>query len=144
GLYTEYPKRAALLEGLFYPRFSATVPRHPWRAGRKAWDYPADVISLTNRRWVRKLQGARVRLFEWYFNITKGPLFIRLGRQNLSWGESESFRLLDQINPLDNNFGGFLTSLDERRVPLDILRGRWGFGTGGPRGRPRLDGLLGP
>ncbi|MEW6301075.1 MAG: hypothetical protein AB1671_25635, partial [Thermodesulfobacteriota bacterium] len=42
----------------------------------------------------------QLRLFEWYFNITKGPLFIRLGRQNLSWGESDGFRLLDQINPL--------------------------------------------
>lgn len=97
----------------------------------KANDFPANVISLSNRRWARELRAANVRLFEWYFNITKGPLFIRLGRQNLSWGESDAFRLLDQINPLDSSFGGFLTSLDERRIPLNMLRAQWSFGTGG-------------
>ena len=96
-----------------------------------AQDYPADTISLSNRRWLRDLRGARVRLFEWYFNITKGPLFLRVGRQNLSWGETDGFRLLDQINPLDNGFGGFLASLDERRIPLNMLRAQWSFGTVG-------------
>lgn len=83
-----------------------------------------------------------LRLYEWYFNFTKGPLFIRLGRQNLSWGESDGFRLLDQINPLDNNFGGFLTALDERRVPLDMLRAQWSFGTVGPIQDLTLEGYV--
>ena len=94
-------------------------------------DDPADVISLSNRRWLRELRGPNIRLFEWYFNITKGPLFIRIGKQNLSWGESDGFRLLDQINPLDNGFAGFLTGLDERRIPLNMLRAQWSFGTVG-------------
>ena len=42
--------------------------------------------------------------------------------KNLSWGETDAFRLLDQINPLDASFGGFLVSLDDRRVPLDMAR----------------------
>jgi hypothetical protein len=84
----------------------------------------------------------QLRLFEWYVNITKGPLFIRLGRQNLSWGESDGFRLLDQINPLDNNFGGFLTALDERRIPLDMLRAQWSFGTVGPIQDLTLEGFV--
>jgi hypothetical protein len=83
-----------------------------------------------------------LQLFEWYFNITKGPLFIRLGRQNLSWGESDGFRLLDQINPLNNSFGGFLTALDERRVPLDMLRAQWSFGTVGPVQDLTLEGFV--
>lgn len=106
-----------------------------------AQDYPADTISLSNRRWLRTLRGARVRLFEWYFNFTKGPLFLRVGRQNLSWGETDSFRLLDQINPLDNGFGGFLTSLDERRIPLNMLRAQWSFGTVGPVQDLTLEGF---
>ena len=65
---------------------------------------------ITNIRAPGK-NGEPIRLFEWYVNFIKGPLFIRIGRQNLSWGETDGFRLLDQINPLDNNFGGFLTSL---------------------------------
>ena len=42
--------------------------------------------------------------------------------RSLAWGETDVFRLLDNINPLDNSFGGFLVPLDERRVPLDMLR----------------------
>lgn len=104
-------------------------------------DFPANTLSLSNRRWLRELRGANVRLFEWYFNITKGPLFLRIGRQNLSWGETDAFRLLDQINPLDNSFGGFLTSLDERRIPLNMLRAQWNFGTVGPIQELVLEGF---
>ncbi|MBI3247507.1 MAG: hypothetical protein HYZ50_13475 [Deltaproteobacteria bacterium] len=89
-------------------------------------------------------QGNRLALFEWYFNITKGPLFLRIGRQNLSWGETDAFRLLDQINPLDNGFGGFLVSLDERRVPLNMLRAQWSFGTVGPISDLTLEGFVSP
>ncbi len=139
--YFDDPKTATQFDGLYYTPFSAAVTRHPWPAGRKASDDPADVISLTNRRWQRNLQGPRTRLFEWYFNLTKGPLFIRLGRQNLSWGETDGFRLLDQINPLDSTFGGFLTSLDERRIPLNMLRAQWSFGTVGPVSDLTLEGF---
>jgi hypothetical protein len=118
-------------DGLYFTPFSPTVTRNPWPAGRRFDSDPADVISLSNRRWLRELRGPNIRLFEWYFNITKGPLFIRIGRQNLSWGESDGFRLLDQINPLDNGFAGFLTGLDERRIPLNMLRAQWSFGTVG-------------
>ena len=59
-------------------------------------------------------------------------LFLRIGRQNLSWGETDAFRLLDQINPLDASFGGFLVSLDDRRVPLDMVRAVYSFEDVGP------------
>ncbi len=83
------------------------------------------------RRYLRDKGSHRERLFQAYVEGNVGDLFFRFGRQNLSWGESDGFRLLDQINPLDNSFGGFLISLDERRVPLDMLRvqyylGGWG------------------
>ena len=94
----------------------------------------------TDIRRIKNLE-TQLRLFEWYFNITKGPLFIRIGRQNLSWGETDGFRLLDQINPLNNNFGGFLTSLDERRIPLNMLRAQWSFGTVGPVSDLTLEGF---
>lgn len=83
-------------------------------------------------------------MFEWYFNITKGPLFLRIGRQNLSWGEADAFRLLDQINPLDNGFGGFTTALDERRIPLFMLRAQWNFGRVGPIQDLTLEGFVSP
>src|SRR5262249_39196309 len=41
----------------------------------------------------------------------------------------------------NNNFGGFLTSLDERRIPLNMLRAQWSFGTVGPIGDLTLEGF---
>jgi hypothetical protein len=113
------------------------------------WDYGPDVFS---ERYVRNTAGDKLdsrqrlrhrhRLFEAYVDYTKGPLFLRIGRQNLSWGETDVFRLLDQINPLDSSFGGFLVPLDERRVPLDMLRTVYGLGSQGPFSEIDIEGYV--
>ena len=83
----------------------------------------------------RLQKGNRLQLFEVYgdfrlFNF----LNVRAGRQNLSWGETDTFRLLDRINPLDAGFGGNLIPLDERRRPLTMVRATVGLGDWtGPR-----------
>lgn len=84
---------------------------------------------LINERIQRLRRNARQRhrLFLAYFDVEKGPVFVRIGRQILAWGETDQFRLLDNINPLDNGFGGFLIALDERRVPLDMVRASYHF-----------------
>jgi hypothetical protein len=79
-----------------------------------------DVIS--ERQTLRNTASLRNRLFQAFIEADAGPLYFRFGRQILAWGETDVFRLLDNINPLDNSFGGFLIPLDERRVPLDMLR----------------------
>lgn len=62
--------------------------------------------------------------WEIYMNVAKGPLFLRIGRQNLSWGEADGQRLLDEINPLNRFFGlPFDEDLDEERIPLWMIRG---------------------
>ncbi len=71
-------------------------------------------------------------LWECYADVSKGPAFLRIGRQNLSWGETDVFRLLDMINPLDDTFGGIFEDLDDRRIPLWMLRGSYNFGYLGP------------
>lgn len=71
-------------------------------------------------------------LWEFYFDLSRGPLFLRLGKQNLAWGETDTFRLLDSINPLDNTFGGPFEDLDDRRIPLWMLRGSYNLGGIGP------------
>lgn len=82
---------------------------------------PRTVDGCTRSDARRHLRN-RHRLFEAYVDLSWETLFIRIGRQNLSWGETDAFRLLDQINPLDASFGGFLVALDDRRVPLDMAR----------------------
>jgi hypothetical protein len=129
------------------------------------WDYGPDVFSeefpvlsdcapvtKAKRSNPRRFAGCtrletrdrlrhRHRLFEAYGDFARGPLFLRVGRQNLSWGETDAFRLLDQINPLDASFGGFLVSLDERRVPLDMARIVYSFERLGPFSELNLEGF---
>jgi hypothetical protein len=58
-----------------------------------------------------------------YVDLAKGPLSLRIGRQDLSWGETDGFRLVDMIEPLDNRFGfPLVEDLDDRRIPLWMLR----------------------
>jgi hypothetical protein len=97
----------------------------------------AQVDVLRARQKLRDLGVHRERLFQASLQGTvpffwRGPIFIRFGRQIMSWGETDGFRLLDNINPLDSSFGGFLISLDERRVPLDMLRLQYFVGNIGP------------
>ncbi len=78
-------------------------------------------IDLARRRMRQRLND-RHRLFQAFIDFQVEDLFVRFGRQILVWGETDAFRLMDNINPVDNGFGGFLIPLDERRVPLDMLR----------------------
>src|SRR5438445_2452589 len=90
---------------------------------------------------VRRIGRQRHRFFLGYLDLGKGPVDIRVGRQILAWGETDNFRLLDNINPLDNSFGGFFIPLDERRAPLDMIRGSYHFGSVGPLADTFLEGF---
>jgi hypothetical protein len=91
---------------------------------------------------LRRNARVRNRLFLAYLDFEKGPLFIRIGRQNLAWGETDIFRLLDNINPLDDSFGGFFIALDERRVPLAMIRSSYQLGSWGPFQDAFLEGFV--
>ena len=83
---------------------------------REAYDSNKDAFD----RYNLKLQYA---LWEAYVNYKIGALNIRVGRQNLSWGETDMMRVVDHINPIDNTWGGTGTeTLDDRRIPLWMLR----------------------
>ena len=92
------------------------------------YDYGPD--TYRDKLAPRRQEGNRLSLFEVYgdTSLLNGSLNIRVGRQNLSWGETDGFRLLDQINPLDGGFGGFQIALDERRRPLTMMRVTYGLG----------------
>ena len=83
-------------------------------------------------------------LWECYVDLVKGPVFLRLGRQNIAWGETDLFRLLDGVNPLDNTFGGPFEDLDDRRIPLWMLRGTYDLGDLGPLASMVLEGFWVP
>ncbi len=72
----------------------------------------------------RNLYGRYNRINEMYLDYTKGPLFVRVGRQAISWGESDTVALLDVQNPFDLLLAapGFFQDVDEARIPLWTLR----------------------
>jgi hypothetical protein len=71
----------------------------------------------------RQILGSQHELWNAYVQGSAGPLFLRLGRQDLSWGETDGFRLLDMIQPLDGRFGfPLVEDLDDRRIPLRMIR----------------------
>jgi hypothetical protein len=105
---------------------------------------PNDEPSIASRDRKRLRDNAvfRARLFQAYLETQVGDLLMRVGRQILVWGETDNFRLLDNINPIDNSFGGFLIPLDERRVPLDMAIANYYFGHLGPLHEAFLEAYL--
>jgi hypothetical protein len=73
----------------------------------------------------RHIYASRNRINELYLDYTKGPAFFRIGRQAISWGESDSIALLDVQNPFDLTMAapGFFQDVDEARIPLWTARG---------------------
>ncbi|MEW6268529.1 MAG: DUF1302 family protein [Thermodesulfobacteriota bacterium] len=75
------------------------------------------------RRDGREFYGRRTRVNEAYLNLSKGPWFMRIGRQAISWGEADTIGLLDANNPFDVLLlPGLQMDLDEARIPLWTLR----------------------
>jgi hypothetical protein len=65
--------------------------------------------------------------------IKDAPLSFRVGRQQVIWGESDLFRMLDMWNPLDLTWHlQQEKSWDEIRVPLWLIKGLWDIGMVGP------------
>jgi uncharacterized protein DUF1302 len=85
---------------------------------------PASSRTVNRTRDNRQILGHQDELWNAYGQGSIGPLFLRIGRQDLSWGETDGFRLLDMIEPLDNRFGlPLVEDLDDRRIPLWMMRG---------------------
>jgi hypothetical protein len=72
----------------------------------------------------RHLLAQRNRINELYLDYAKGRVFFRVGRQSISWGESDTIALLDIQNPFDLTLGapGFFMDIDEARIPLWTIR----------------------
>jgi Protein of unknown function (DUF1302) len=60
------------------------------------------------------------------------PLSFRLGRQQVVWGETDNFRMLDRTNPLNLTWHQLYESWDDLRIPLWMIKGLWKIGYVGP------------
>jgi Protein of unknown function (DUF1302) len=74
------------------------------------------------------------QLREAYIDVAfkKIPLSFRLGRQQIVWGETDNFRMLDRVNALDLTWHLQQESWDELRIPYWMIKGLWNFEQLGP------------
>ena len=64
--------------------------------------------------------------------LKDAPVSFRIGRQQVIWGESDQFRLMDIWNPLDVTWHFQQESWDNIRIPLWLAKGLWDIGELGP------------
>ncbi len=78
-------------------------PDQPFRARNTRKGFPGDHIDLELR--------------ELFWDHYAGDTFIRLGKQQIVWGQADGLRVLDVINPL--SYREFiLPDIEHRRIPL--------------------------
>jgi len=88
-------------------------------AGRESWndklfDKSKDHLNVDGNYW-QIMNEAHVTL-------TPGNFFFRVGKQIVSWGEMDGFRLMDQINPLDSRRGFGDVEFENTIIPIWLLR----------------------
>src|SRR5205823_46652 len=74
------------------------------RDTRKIYTYQPDPV-LGHDNDPGEVADLPFRINEAYVNVARGRLFLRLGRQAISWGESDTIALLDQSNPFNLTLG---------------------------------------
>jgi len=93
----------------------------------------------TNDKFENHLREAYVD-----FKIKDAPVSFRIGRQQVIWGESDQFRLMDIWNPLDISWHFQQESWDNIRVPLWLGKGLWDIGDLGPLSNTFLEVVYNP
>ncbi len=68
------------------------------------------------------------KIREAFIDLVLPPLTLRLGRQQVVWGETDNFRALDVINPLDLSWHWGRESWEDIRIPLWMARGIYDIG----------------
>ena len=83
--------------------------------------FPREAGNLGN--WVRDRYYTEADLRELYLSIEATDWWsIRIGRQQVSWGELGQYRLLDVVNPTDTTWHfGPVESFEDTRIPLWML-----------------------
>ena len=75
---------------------------------------------------------AELKFREAFVDFLLPPFSLRLGKQQVVWGETDNFRALDVINPLDLSWHWSWESWEDIRIPLWMARGVYDIGKFGP------------
>lgn len=117
------------IEGIINDTFSYHIE------GRYFYDA---VFDIEDGKGIVEVPGARRHLTttsdleyfdyvrEAYVNFSKKNWFVRLGKQQVVWGKSDGFRLLDIVNPMDYR-DWTIAEWEDTRIPLWMLRAEYSF-----------------
>ena len=119
---------STLLEGDYRPAQNLKV----YVAGKFTADWAYPLLS-GNQEWKDKeFDKSRDELYvdtgwdkmlhEAYVTWTPGNFFLRAGKQIVGWGETDGFRLMDQINPVDQRRGLGDVEFENTIIPIWLVR----------------------
>ncbi len=83
----------------------------------KLFDDSKDELFIDDNHW-QVLKEAHVT---W----TPGDFLFRIGKQIVSWGEMDFFRIVDQINPSDDRRGFSDVEFETTIIPIWLIRAEW-------------------
>ncbi len=99
--------------------------------GRGVYDSIYDVRSSYDKAFSKsdgRYGRTEASLREAFVDVVLPPVTLRLGRQQVVWGETDGFRALDVINPLDLSWHWSRESWEDIRIPLWMARGIYDIG----------------
>ncbi len=99
------------------------VSLDPARLSNGQLESPAQTAARRRayaKKWTQENEYNTLELREFYGDfLATDWLNFRIGRQQVAWGETGSFRLLDVVNPINSTWHfGPLESFEDQRIPL--------------------------
>ncbi|HDZ07549.1 DUF1302 family protein [Pseudohongiella sp.] len=96
--------------------YSETVLRYESTDNLEPYRPTQDSSDKLNRRWLIDSK-TELELREFYVDGYIEDVFIRLGKQQVVWGQADGLQVLDVVNPL--RYREFISDdLEDRRIPL--------------------------
>ena len=88
-----------------------------------------DQRELESPEFNKRLDFIREAYVRKTFNLADGSdLFVKVGRQQVVWGRTDLFRVLDVINPVDYSRNNIYDELQDIRIPMWIAQTEWRMG----------------
>jgi len=93
----------------------------------------ADANELRYPEFNSRYDWMRELYFDAAIPFSNGSeLDFRIGRQQVVWGRTDLFRVLDQVNPVDYSIQNIYEELEDSRIPMGILSAELRMGAVGP------------
>lgn len=85
--------------------------------------------ELESPEFNSRLDFVREAFVKKTFTLSDGTdFFLKLGKQQVVWGRTDLFRVLDVINPVDYSRNNIYDELQDIRIPMWIAQGEWRMG----------------